>query len=77
MLVQARAIENQAWVVACNQVGMQKGVQLGGHSAVVDPIGTVVSKAGAEETTLHATVDPSAAATWRKEFPALRDIVDL
>lgn len=77
VLVQARAIEDQAWVIACNQVGMQKGVQLGGHSAVVDPIGTVVSKAGADETTLHATIDPSAAVTWRAEFPALRDIVDL
>ena len=77
VLVQARAIEDQAWVVACNQVGMQKGVQLGGHSAVVDPIGNVVSRAGAEETTLHATIDPAAVAEWRQEFPALRDIVDL
>jgi predicted amidohydrolase len=77
VLVQARAIEDQAWVVACNQVGMQKGVQLGGHSAVVDPIGTVVSHAGAEETTLHATINPAAASEWRQEFPALRDIVEL
>lgn len=77
VLVQARAIEDQAWVVACNQVGMQKGVQLGGHSAVIDPIGAVVSRAGAEETTLHATIDPSAVAEWREEFPALRDIVEL
>jgi predicted amidohydrolase len=77
VLVQARAIEDQAWVIACNQVGMQKGVQLGGHSAVIDPIGEVVSRAGAEETTLHATIDPSAVTEWRKEFPALRDIVDL
>ena len=77
VLVQARAIEDQAWVVACNQVGEQKGVQLGGHSAVVDPIGTVVSRAGADETTLYATIDPVAVAEWRREFPALRDIVEL
>ena len=75
VLVQARAIEDQAWVIACNQVGTQKGVTLGGHSAVVDPIGGVVSRAGAEETTLHATIDPGAVATWRQEFPALRDII--
>lgn len=77
VLVQARAIEDQAWVIACNQVGMQKGVQLGGHSAVIDPIGAMVSRTGAEETTLHATIDPSAVLEWRREFPALRDIVDL
>lgn len=77
VLVQARAIEDQAWVIACNQVGSQKGVQLGGHSAVVDPIGNVVSRAGAEETTLHATVEPGAVAEWRNEFTALRDIVEV
>ena len=77
VLVQARAIEDQAWVIACNQVGMQKGVALGGHSAVVDPIGEVVARAGAEETTLHATIDPEAVATWRQEFPALQDIVEV
>ena len=76
VLLQARAIEDQAWVVACNQVGTQKGVQLGGNSAVIDPIGSTVSRAAAEETTLMATVDPSEVDEWRKEFPALRDRVD-
>ena len=77
VLLQARAIEDQAWVVACNQVGMQKGVQLGGHSAVIDPIGNIVAQAGAEETTLFGTVDPAAVGEWRAEFPALRDVVPL
>lgn len=77
VLVQARAIEDQAWVVACNQVGMQKGLQLGGHSAVIDPIGNVVARAGIEETTLHATVEPDAVGEWRGEFPALSDVVPL
>ena len=77
VLVQARAIEDQAWVVACNQVGMQKGLQLGGHSAVIDPIGNVVARAGSEETTLHATLEPDAVGEWRAEFPALKDVVPL
>ena len=77
VLVQARAIEDQAWVIACNQVGLQKGVELGGHSAVIDPIGSVVSRGGAEESVVRATVDPAAVDEWRQEFPALRDIVDL
>ncbi|HEY7824768.1 MAG TPA: carbon-nitrogen family hydrolase, partial [Acidimicrobiia bacterium] len=77
VLVQARAIEDQAWVIACNQVGTQKGVELGGHSAVIDPMGSVVARDGAEENILHATIDPSAVAEWRAEFPALADAVDL
>lgn len=76
VLVQARAIEDQAWVVACNQVGMQKGVQLGGHSAVIDPIGHTVARAGVEEETLFSSVDPDSVAVWREEFPALRDVVE-
>ncbi len=77
VLVQARAIEDQAWVIACNQVGMQKGVQLGGHSAVIDPIGVVVSRGGSEESVVHAPVDPAAVDAWREEFPALRDVVEM
>lgn len=77
VLVRSRAIEDQAWVIACNQVGLQGGVQLGGHSAVIDPLGAVVAIAGVDETVLPASVDPSLAIQWRDEFPALRDIVDL
>ena len=75
VLVRARAIEDQAWVIACNQVGLQRGVHLGGHSAVIDPIGDVVSRASTEETVLSAMVAPDAVEQWRGEFPALGDIV--
>ena len=75
VLVRARAIEDQAWVIACNQVGLQRGVYLGGHSAVIDPTGDVVSRASTEETVLSATVAPDAVERWRSEFPALGDIV--
>ena len=73
--MRARAIEDQAWVIACNQVGLQRGVHLGGHSAVIDPIGDVVSRASTEETILSATVTPDAVEQWRGEFPVLGDIV--
>ena len=45
-LVGARArpaIEDQAWVVACNSAGTHVGTQMGGRSVVVDPRGTVVA----------------------------------
>jgi predicted amidohydrolase len=74
VLTRARAIEDQAWVVACNEVGDQPGIRLGGHSVVVDPKGTVVALAGEGEEFLVAEVDPDESSRWREQFPALKDI---
>ena len=73
VLAQARAIEDQAWVVACNGVGSHAGITLGGHSIVVDPQGAIVAEAGDEETVLYADVEPGQAREWRKAFPVLDD----
>ena len=73
VLLRARAIENQAWVIACNGVGTQCGVTLGGRSAVIDPLGEVVAEAGDTETVMVAAVEPERAESWRREFPALGD----
>lgn len=75
-LLPARAIENQAWVVACNQVGDQKGLVLGGHSAVIDPTGVTVARGGDGQQVLRADADPDVGRRWRADFPALDDIVE-
>ncbi len=74
VLARARAIENQVWFIACNEVGSQPGVELGGHSVVVDPKGTVVAQAGNGAEVLIVEVDPAAANEWRAQFPVLDDI---
>ncbi|CAB5037074.1 MAG: carbon-nitrogen family hydrolase [Actinobacteria bacterium] len=74
VLTRARAIENQAWVLACNEVGSQGGVVLGGHSQIVNPQGEVVASADEVECILYATIDPDLAHTVREEFPVLKDI---
>lgn len=74
-LLPARAIENQAWVVANNQVGTQGSLVLGGNSAVIDPLGVEVARGHDTETTLTVEIDPTIASTWRSEFPANNDIV--
>ncbi|MFJ5709449.1 nitrilase-related carbon-nitrogen hydrolase [Streptomyces sp. NPDC093105] len=73
LLVQARAVENQAWVVAGNAAGAHAGVRAGGGSLVVDPWGRVVAEAGPEAAVLVADVDPALADRTRAEFPALAD----
>ncbi|CAB4849296.1 unannotated protein [freshwater metagenome] len=75
VLARARAIENQAWVVACNTAGTHAGVEMGGRSVVVDPLGVVVAEAGIGEEILYADVDPAAVRRWRMRFPALTDRV--
>ncbi len=49
-LIRARAIENQVFVVAANQVGKHPGGHhSGGGSLIVDPWGTVLARAGGEK----------------------------
>jgi len=74
VLTRARAIENQAWLIACNEVGRQPGVVLGGHSTVVNPMGDVVALAGEEPEVVYVDVDPGEAQRWRAQFPVLEDI---
>ncbi|MEY4136753.1 MAG: hypothetical protein RL205_881 [Actinomycetota bacterium] len=76
VLTRARAIEDQAWVIACNEVGTQgsDGVVLGGHSVVIDPRGAVIAQAGESEEILYAEIDPQEPGRWREAFPALADI---
>ena len=73
LLTQARAVEHQIFVLACNAVGVQEGVELGGHSRVVDPTGAVLAEAGDGEGVLRVTLDPAQVQRVRKEFPVIAD----
>lgn len=72
-LARARAIENQAYFIGCNQSGTHSGVPMAGHSLVVDPQGEVLAEAGPDEQVLHVDIDPTRVAAWRAAFPALAD----
>lgn len=74
VLTQARAIENQAWVLACNEVGNQLSMIMGGHSCAVSPQGEVITRADGHEGIVTVSVDPAQVGTWREAFPALDDI---
>ena len=73
VLLQARAIENQAWVIACNEVGPNGDVILGGHSMVVSPRGEIIAEAGEAEEVLYADIDLSEVEKFRAEHPFQRD----
>ncbi|MBL1289909.1 carbon-nitrogen family hydrolase [Streptomyces sp. NPDC057067] len=73
LLAQARAVENQAYVLAVGSSGTHAGVEQAGHSIVVDPWGEVLAEAGAAEEVLSVEFDPAKATTTREQFPALKD----
>ncbi|MER7403319.1 carbon-nitrogen family hydrolase [Streptomyces sp. NPDC000070] len=75
LLAQARAVENQSFVVACGTAGTHAGVPQAGHSIVVDPWGEVLAEAGAGEEVLTVEFDPGKVAATREQFPALKDRV--
>ncbi|MFF0434960.1 carbon-nitrogen family hydrolase [Streptomyces sp. NPDC004327] len=75
LLAKARAVENQAYVLACGTAGTHAGVEQAGHSIVVDPWGEVLAEAGPDEEILRVVLDPAKVTTTREQFPALKDRV--
>ena len=75
ILLQARAIENQTWVVACNEVGVNGDARLGGHSMVISPLGEVVLETGHEPGIFYADIDMALVDKTRNNFPVLKDQV--
>jgi omega-amidase len=72
-LLQARAIENQAYVVGVNRCGSDPAHIYPGRTLVVDPHGVIIADAGREEGLVTADIDAAKALSWRKEFPVLQD----
>lgn len=68
ILLKARAIENQAYVIACNRCGMSDGIGFGGGSAVIDPNGRVLVEAGDREEIGLIRLEPQIFADIRKKF---------
>ena len=72
ILVRARAIENQCFVIAPNQIGAHPGGQRsGGRSLIVDPWGLVLAGAGDGETAIVADLDLDAVESIRGRVPTL------
>lgn len=72
-LTQARAIENQAYVVACNRVGDGNGLPYSGDSRIVDPVGELLATGSRQETIVLAEVSAGHVAETRDRFRFLQD----
>jgi predicted amidohydrolase len=72
-LLQARAIENQAYVIGCNRVGEGGGLAYSGDSRIVDPQGELLATAARTESILLADISAQHVTATRERFQFLRD----
>lgn len=72
-LLQARAIENQLFIIACNRVGTSDDTTFCGHSCIVDPWGEFVVLADESEDLWTAEIDLSLVSVIRKKIPIFED----
>ena len=74
LLLQARAIENQAYVIGVNRIGNDPLLSYGGRSLMVDPHGQILADAGAIEGAIQAKMDLAALRKYREGLPFLNDM---
>lgn len=73
VLLQARAIENQCFVVAVNRVGDDPNNEFNGHSMVVAPWGEVLMKDQTDEGMYFLEIDLHEVESVRKRIPIYQD----
>jgi predicted amidohydrolase len=72
ILLKARAIENQCFVIAANQIGEHPpGNRSGGRSTIIDPWGLALATAPDSECAIVAELDFGLLADVRQRLPAL------
>ena len=73
VLLRARAIESQSWVVAPNQWGRHGGARASyGHTMIVDPWGTIVAECSDRVGFVLADLDHDIVTSVRSALPSLR-----
>lgn len=73
ILVRARAIENQAFVIAVNAVGNNPTDHFGGHSMVVDPLGRILTRMDDQPGLKIVEFNPQKALEIRGPIPVFKD----
>ena len=72
-LLQARAIENQCFVVAINRVGSDLNNEFNGHSMVIAPWGELLVSDETKEGIYYAEIDLQQVDSVRQTIPVFKD----
>jgi len=73
ILTQARAIENQSFVIACNRCGDDPKNHYSGHSKIIAPSGEIIAEANMAQPTLHAEISKQQIENTRSNLDVLSD----
>jgi predicted amidohydrolase len=74
-LLMARAIENQAYFISANSIGLSGKTEFGGNSKVIDFMGNIVlDMENSIDEIGSAKLDTDLLERWRNDFPVLNDI---
>ena len=73
VLLAARAIENQCYVLGVNRIGKDPHCEYSGGSAVVDPFGFATTCPDNEPCVLTQTLDLKRLKAFREKFPVLKE----
>lgn len=74
LLLRARAVENQCYVVGANRVGNDPICEYPGHSVVIDPYGHVVAECQeCLSGSVAVEIDMPKLSAFRQKFPVLED----
>ncbi|OUU46557.1 MAG: hypothetical protein CBC16_00175 [Verrucomicrobia bacterium TMED56] len=71
ILLQARAIENQSYIIGINRIGSEPNNEYSGCSMIICPKGEILSECKEGEFILEAEIKISEIKSWRTEFPVL------
>ena len=74
VLLGARAIENQCYVLGVNRIGKDPYCQYSGGTAVVDPFGMATSCPDNVASVVTQTLDMKRLKSFREKFPVLKEI---
>lgn len=74
ILLQARAIENQSYVLGCNRTGKDKnGIFYSGDSIIVNPKGEIIADAEDKNCIISSVLSLEELNSFRKKFPVSLD----
>ncbi len=73
ILLRARAIENQIFMVAANRCGMENNIEYGGRSLLVSPYGEIFANAQDRECIISSEIDLEQLFEYRRKIPCLNE----
>lgn len=72
-LTQARAIENQCYLIGVNRIGKGNGLEYSGDSAVISPLGEIEGRQPNIEQIINTSLSVKGLKTVREKLPFLKD----